>query len=83
LLAIPFLFNNYIRVIAGGFIGRILNYYKRRIFDNFITLNIKILDNLAGYIFKAFNRAALQITANFKGKGLDLAEGERYRNYNI
>ncbi len=42
-----------------------------------------ILNNLAGYILKAFNKAALRITINFKGKNLNLAKGEGYRNYNI
>jgi len=60
-----------------------LNYYKRRIFNNFIALNMGILNNLAGYILKAFNKAALRITINFKGKNLNLAKGEGYRNYNI
>jgi len=83
LLIIPFLFNSYIKIITGGFIRRILNYYKRQIFDNFIALNIKVLNNLISYIFKTFNKVILQIIINFKGGGLNLVKKEKYKNYNI
>ncbi len=80
LFAIPFPFNSYIRVIVKGFIRRILNYYKERIFNSFTALNIKVLDNLIGYIF---NRIILRITINFKRKDLNLIKIIIYNIFSI